>query len=83
MTRLTKILAMTPDQAAFRQFEQDGWRTSAPVYYDAITGVNSQSIGPMLAAAHVGAGSEMLDLAAGPGHISAAAAAPGCQRNRY
>lgn len=77
MTRLTKILAMTPDQAAFRQFEQDGWRTSAPVYYDAITGVNSQSIGPMLAAAHVGAGSEMLDLAAGPGHISAAAASLG------
>ena len=74
MTRLTKIPAMTPDQAAFRQFEQDGWRTCAPVYHDAITGVNSQSIGPMLAAAHVGTGSEVLDLAAGPGHISAAAA---------
>lgn len=79
MTRLTKILAMTPEQAAFRQFEKDGWRTSAPVYYDAITGVNSQSIGSMLAAAHVGPGREVLDLAAGPGHISAAAASLGAR----
>lgn len=74
MARLTEIPAMTSDQAAFCQFEQDGWRTCAPVYHDAIAGVNSQSIGPMLAAAHVGTGSEVLDLAAGPGHISAAAA---------
>ena len=53
---------MTSDQTAFWQFEQDGWRTCAPVYHDAIAGVNSQSIGPMLAAAHVGTGSEVLDL---------------------
>jgi len=70
---------MTPDQAAFRQFEQDGWRTSAPVYHDAITGVNSQSIAPMLAAAQVGEGCEVLDLASGPGHVSAAVARLGSQ----
>nr|WP_281719815.1 class I SAM-dependent methyltransferase [Nitrosomonas nitrosa] len=70
---------LTPDQAAFRQFELDGWKTSAPVYFDAIVGVNSQSVPALLDAAGVAAGVRVLDLACGPGHIAAAAAQRGAQ----
>lgn len=70
---------LTPDQASFRQFELDGWKTSAPVYFDAIVGVNGQSVPALLDAAGVAEGVRVLDLACGPGHIAAAAARRGAQ----
>ncbi len=65
------------DPAAFRRFEHEGWQKVASRYNDSFAPVTTQSIDPLLDAAHVGTGTRLLDVACGPGYVTAAAAARG------
>jgi ubiquinone/menaquinone biosynthesis C-methylase UbiE len=65
------------NRAAFRQFEHEGWQKVAARYNDSFAPVTTQSIGPLLDAAHVRNGTKLLDVACGPGYVTAAAAARG------
>ena len=65
------------DPVAFRQFEHEGWQKVASRYNDSFAPVTTQSIGPLLDAAHVRAGARVLDVACGPGYVTAAAAERG------
>jgi ubiquinone/menaquinone biosynthesis C-methylase UbiE len=64
----------TPAERAFREFEHAGWQRAAAAYGPAFAGVTSQAVDPLLDAAGVGAGTSVLDVATGPGHVAAAAA---------
>ncbi len=61
------------ERAAFRNFEQSGWEKAADPYHHHWGGLSSQSVGAMLDAANVGAGSEVLDVATGAGYLAGAA----------
>ena len=63
------------DPAAFRQFEHQGWQEVAFRYHDSFAPVTTQSVEPLLNAAHVTANTRVLDVACGPGYVTAAAAA--------
>jgi ubiquinone/menaquinone biosynthesis C-methylase UbiE len=65
------------DPAAFRQFEHDGWQKVAARYNDSFAPVTTQSIDALLDAAHVRNGTKVLDVACGPGYVTAAAASRG------
>jgi ubiquinone/menaquinone biosynthesis C-methylase UbiE len=67
------------DPVAFRQFEHQGWQKVASRYHDSFAPVTTQSIEPLLDAAHVRKGVRVLDVACGPGYVSAAAAARGAR----
>lgn len=59
---------------AFKAFEAERWSAKAESY-DLVTGrVTRRLVQPLLDAAGVGAGTRLLDLATGPGHLAAAAA---------
>ncbi len=63
--------------AAFKRFEAEGWSARAATY-GRITGrVTAEACGLLLERAGVGPGMRVLDVACGPGHLSAAAAARG------
>jgi len=62
------------DPVAFRQFEHERWQKVASRYNDSFAPVTTQSIGPLLDAAHVRTGARVLDVACGPGYVTAAAA---------
>ena len=61
----------------FHSFEQSGWQRAADHYGDAFGGLTSQTIPRLSIAAHVGAGTRLLDVASGPGYVAAAGAALG------
>src|SRR5262252_1585002 len=63
----------------FHDFEHAGWERAADRYGDAFGGLTSQTIPALLAAADVGAGIRVLDVASGPGYVAAEAAALGAQ----
>lgn len=65
------------DPAAFRQFEHQGWQEIASRYHDGFAAVTTQAIESLLDAAAVTAGSRVLDVACGPGYVTAAAAPRG------
>ena len=65
------------DPQAFRQFEHNGWQEIAARYHGGFAAVTTQSVSPLLDAAHVTAGTVVLDVATGPGYVAAAAAARG------
>lgn len=65
------------DPVAFRQFEHEGWQRVASRYNDSFASVTTQSIEPLLDAAQVRKGTRVLDVACGPGYVTAAAAARG------
>jgi len=67
------------DVAAFQRFERDGWDRVAHLYDATWAPLTTQLVGPLLAAAAVGAGQRALDLACGPGYVAAAAAARGAE----
>ena len=69
------------DPEAFRAFERDGWNRLAHGYHAAWEHLTTQIVPAMLDAANVTAGAEVLDIAAGPGYVSAAAAARGARTN--
>src|SRR6201989_3012737 len=62
---------------SFRDFEQQGWQRAAEFYGDAFGGLHAQTAEPMLEAVNATPGTQLLDIACGPGFIAAAAAARG------
>src|SRR5262249_30751848 len=66
------------EPGAFHHFEQAGWERAAEAYDDAFGPLTLQSIEPLLDAVGAAAGQLVLDVACGPGDVSATAAARGC-----
>jgi SAM-dependent methyltransferase len=65
---------MSVNVTAFRDFEQQGWERIAPNYSERTASTTVQSADALLDAARVVAGSTVLDVACGPGHVAARAA---------
>jgi ubiquinone/menaquinone biosynthesis C-methylase UbiE len=65
------------DADAFNAFEAAGWETKAPGYDRFFGAITTRVIDDLLDAAGVGPGSRVLDVASGPGYVSAAAAERG------
>jgi SAM-dependent methyltransferase len=65
--------------SAFHDFEQAGWERAAEHYADAFGALTSQTADALLDAAHVTAGTRLLDVACGPGFMASAAASRGAQ----
>lgn len=65
------------DPAAFHAFEHAGWEAIVTAYDAAFQSLTAQTIDPLLAAAGVGPGTQLLDEATGPGYVAAAAVARG------
>src|SRR5437667_12911799 len=68
---------MTANSRAFHEFERSGWERASEHYDDAFGALTRQTAGALLDAAQVSSGSDVLDVATGPGLIAAAAAAHG------
>jgi SAM-dependent methyltransferase len=67
------------EAAAFKAFEAEGWTRKAKSY-DRLTGrATARLVVPLLEAAGVESGTRVLDVACGPGHLAAAAAAKGAK----
>jgi SAM-dependent methyltransferase len=62
---------------AFDAFEATGWEERAEGYANLFVPVTGRIVEPLLDAARVGPGNRVLDVASGPGHVSAACAARG------
>jgi len=62
---------------AVRAFEHAGWQRAAARYEDSFAPATARFITPLLEAAKILAGQQVLDVACGPGHLAAAAAARG------
>ena len=62
---------------AFHEFEHAGWERASEFYGDAFGTLTPQAIEPLLDAAGAKAGTQLLDVASGPGFVAAAAAARG------
>jgi SAM-dependent methyltransferase len=67
------------DPGAFRDFERAAHSRNAGSYHDLFTVVTDRAIEPLLDAARVRAGTRLLDVAAGPGRLSAKAAGRGAR----
>jgi SAM-dependent methyltransferase len=67
----------TIDPAAFRRFEHEGWQEIASRYHSGFAAVTTQSVAALLDAAQVRPGLRVLDVACGPGYVTAAAASRG------
>jgi ubiquinone/menaquinone biosynthesis C-methylase UbiE len=66
-----------PDLKGFREFEKDTHHRLAETYHDAFSIVSNRAIERLLDAAHVNAGTRLLDVASGPGTLAAKAAERG------
>jgi SAM-dependent methyltransferase len=62
---------------AVRVFEHAGWQRAAPAYAATFAHATSRFIDHLLDAARVALGTRVLDVACGPGHVAAEAAARG------
>jgi ubiquinone/menaquinone biosynthesis C-methylase UbiE len=65
------------DEEAFTAFEAAGWDERAAAYDDFFGPITSRLVGPLLDAVASGSGMRVLDVASGPGHATARAAARG------
>src|SRR5262245_9649947 len=65
------------DAGAFRAFEHQGWQGVVDQYDQGFGPLTTQAIGPLLDAAGVRTGIRVLDVASGPGYVTAAAMARG------
>jgi SAM-dependent methyltransferase len=63
----------------FKAFEAAGWSRRANTYSRVSGAITERFAGALLEAAGVGAGMRVLDVATGPGHVAAAAAALGAE----
>lgn len=61
----------------FKAFEAAGWSRRASTYGRVTGAITARFVEPLLEAARVGVGMRVLDVATGPGHVAAAAAARG------
>jgi len=66
---------MTFEPEAVRAFEHAGWQRAAARYNGTFAQATAPFVAPLLDAAAVAAGKRVLDVACGPGHVAAAAAA--------
>ena len=73
-------MAMTFDPQAVRAFEHAGWQRAAAHYAATFAQATRGFIDDLLEAARIGAGMRVLDLACGPGFVSAAVAERGRSR---
>jgi ubiquinone/menaquinone biosynthesis C-methylase UbiE len=67
---------MTPsaiDTNAFHEFEHHGWQHASGDYHRYFGSLTSQAIGPLLDAVAAGPKTNLLDIAGGPGYVSAEA----------
>lgn len=69
----------TFDPAAFRSFELQGWNRVYSGYHQHLERLTTQTIPQMLEACDVAQGTQVLDVACGPGYVSGAAAAMGAE----
>ncbi len=67
------------DSAAFKQFEAAGWSRQADSYEQLIGRATAAAAGALLDGARVGPRMQVLDVACGSGHVTAAAAARGAE----
>lgn len=67
------------DHEAFRSFERDAHSRIAGSYNDLFAGITDRAIAPLKDAARVRDGVRLLDVAAGPGRLTHAAAARGAR----
>ena len=65
------------DADAFNAFEAAGWDQRSAAYNDFFGPITSRVADPLLDAAGVGAGARVLDVASGPGYVTARAAGRG------
>ena len=65
------------DPDAFDAFEAAGWEEKAVAYERFFDEITDRVVGPLLAAASVGVGARVLDVATGPGWVAARAAERG------
>ncbi|MGZ8648082.1 MAG: class I SAM-dependent methyltransferase, partial [Solirubrobacteraceae bacterium] len=63
----------------FKAFEAAGWSRRADTYGRVTGAITARFVDSLLDAAGVGAGMRVLDVATGPGHVAAAAAARGAE----
>jgi SAM-dependent methyltransferase len=68
---------MSYQPEAVRAFEHAGWQRAALRYGDSFAHATAPYIAPLLKAAEISPGQHLLDVACGPGHLAAAAAARG------
>ena len=61
----------------FRNFERSGWEEIPNQYHRAFGELTSQAIQPLLHAVRVRSGTKLIDIACGPGYVSAVAAKRG------
>lgn len=61
------------DTKAFHRFEHDGWQQASDDYHRYFGSLTSQTIGPLLDAVAIGPKNNLLDIASGPGYVSAEA----------
>jgi SAM-dependent methyltransferase len=62
-----------------RAFEHAGWQRAAASYQDTFAHATAPFVAPLLQAVEVSPGRHVLDVACGPGHVAAAAAARGAK----
>jgi len=67
------------DPDAFNTFEAAGWEEKAGAYEEAFASLTGQAIEPLLDAASVAAGTRVLDVATGPGHVAGHASRRGAR----
>ena len=67
------------DADAFRDFERAAHGARAESYHDRFAAVTGRAIEPLLDAVRAGAGTPLLDVASGPGHLAGAAARRGAR----
>lgn len=67
----------TFDPDAFRRFEHDGWDRLHAGYHTAWEHLTTQVVPPLLDGVGAGSGTDLLDVASGPGYVAAAAATRG------
>jgi ubiquinone/menaquinone biosynthesis C-methylase UbiE len=71
--------AATPDAAAFKAFEAGAWTDRPPTYHRLTGQITARLVEPLLEAAGVRPGLRVVDVACGPGDLTAAAAARGAE----
>lgn len=68
------------DHSAFEAFEEAGWTTKEAAAYDALAGrVTSRVAEPLLDAVQADSGTRLLDVATGPGYVTARAVERGAE----
>jgi SAM-dependent methyltransferase len=67
------------DPEAVREFERAGWNRAAAAYETSFAAATRPFIAPLLDAAGIAAGGDVLDLCCGPGFVGAAALARGAR----